>query len=90
MAARLRKNHQDDVRLKIKVSQIINRLQDNLEGLIELNSGQIQSAKILLDKSMSNAPTITDNQTELSGTVNHIVAKRPKLTREEWLATLAK
>lgn len=69
MAARLRKTHQEDVRLKIQCSQIINRLTDNLNGKIELTNGQIQSAKILLDKSMSNAPQLVESKTELSGTV---------------------
>ena len=57
MAARIRSHHQDDVRKKIQASQIINRLQDYFNGKIELTQGQIQSAKILLDKSVSNAPT---------------------------------
>lgn len=61
MAARLRATHQQDVRRKIQASQIINRLQDYFQGKVELTQGQIQSAKILLDKSVSNAPT------ELSG-----------------------
>lgn len=57
MAARLRASHQEDVRKKIQASQIINRLQDYFNGKVELTQGQIQSAKILLDKSVSNAPT---------------------------------
>lgn len=57
MAARLRVTHQLDVRRKIQASQIINRLQSYFDGKIELSQGQIQSAKILLDKSVSNAPT---------------------------------
>lgn len=57
MAARLRAHHQEDVRQKIQASQIINRLQDYFNGNVELSQGQIQSAKILLDKSVSNAPT---------------------------------
>lgn len=57
MAARLRARHQEDVRRKIQASQIINRLQDYFNGKVELSQGQIQSAKILLDKSVSNAPT---------------------------------
>lgn len=57
MAERIRKHHQDDVRRKIQASQIINRLQAYFQGKIELTQGQIQSAKILLDKSVSNAPT---------------------------------
>ena len=69
MAARLKAKHQEDIKTKIKVSQIINRLQDNLEGKIELSTGQIQSAKILLDKTMSNAPTEVAQKTEHSGTL---------------------
>lgn len=69
MAARLRKTHQEDVRVKIQASQIVNRLYANLNGEIELTTGQIQSAKILLDKSMSNAPQLVEQKTELSGTV---------------------
>jgi hypothetical protein len=57
MAERMRKSHQEDVRKKIQVSQIFNRLQDHLDGKVELTSTQVQSAKILLDKSVSNAPT---------------------------------
>ena len=63
MAARIRKTHQEDVRRKIQLSMIINRLQDHFAGKVELTDAQIKSAKILLDKSMSNAPTVS----ELSG-----------------------
>ena len=69
MAARLRKHHQEDVRLKIQSSQIINRLQAHFNGEVELTAGQIQTAKILLDKSISNAPTITEAELNLSGNV---------------------
>lgn len=57
MAARLRPRHQEDIKKKIQASQIINRLQDYFNGKVQLTPGQIQSAKILLDKSVSNAPT---------------------------------
>lgn len=54
----MRTRHQDDVRAKIQASQLIRRLQEHVAGKIELTSAQVQSAKILLDKSVSNAPTI--------------------------------
>ena len=57
MAARLKAHHQEDVRRKIQASQIINRLQDYFMGKVELTQGQVQTAKILLDKSVSNAAT---------------------------------
>lgn len=58
MAARLRKTHQEDIRTKIKVSNIIDRLEKHVDGLIEMTSAQVTSAKILLDKTMSNAPQV--------------------------------
>lgn len=57
MAARLNRLHSDAVRTKIKCSQIINRLQDHIDGKVELTTSQVNAAKILLDKSLSNAPT---------------------------------
>lgn len=57
MAARMRLSHQADVRAKIQASQLVNRLQKHADGEIELSATQVQAAKILLDKSISNAPT---------------------------------
>jgi hypothetical protein len=63
MAARLRKTHQEDVKAKIQASQLVNLLQKHaLEGG-EIAPTRIDSAKFLLNKLISNAPT----QTELSG-----------------------
>ena len=56
MAARLRPRHQDEIRQKIKVSNILTRLQKHVDGEVEMTPAQVTSAKILLDKSMSNAP----------------------------------
>jgi hypothetical protein len=69
MAARLRKTHQEDIRTKIKVGNIIDRLEKHVAGTIEMTASQVTSAKILLDKTMSNAPQIVEQKTELSGTV---------------------
>lgn len=62
MAARLNRLHQDSVREKIKVSNIIDRLEKHVEGEIELTATQVTSARILLDKSIPNLTA-----TELSG-----------------------
>jgi hypothetical protein len=71
MAARtLKPHHQDDVRRKIQVSQIINRFQDALEGKIELTAVQVSCGKVLLDKSLSNLTS-----TEITGEVNHTINK---------------
>ena len=63
MAARLNPRHSDMVRSKIQASQLVNRLTDHVLGEVEMSSTQVQAAKILLDKVLSNAP----QQTEISG-----------------------
>ena len=69
MAARkMLKHHQDDVRKKIQVSAIFNRLQKHLDGDVELTPTQVQAARILLDKAVSNAPT--DINSNNSGDIN--------------------
>lgn len=69
MAARLKAKHQDDVRTKIQTSQLINRLNKHIDGSIELSSTQIDAAKFLINKTLSNAPTVTENTTELNGNI---------------------
>ncbi len=46
------------VRAKIQAAHLINGLQKHFDGDRELSATQLQSAKILLDKSISNAATI--------------------------------
>jgi hypothetical protein len=57
MAARLNPRHQQFVRDKIQADKIIIALQRHVDGEYEMTPTQIQAAKILLDKSVSNAPT---------------------------------
>lgn len=58
MAARVRKATLTETwRAKIKASMLINRLQDHADGKVELTPTQVQACKILLDKTVSNAPT---------------------------------
>lgn len=59
MAARLRKTHQDDVRLKIQASAIINRLSGHLDGSVELSPTQLRAAEILLKKSLPDLTAVT-------------------------------
>jgi hypothetical protein len=87
MAARLRQTHQEEVKEKIQTSQLINRLNNHIDGTIELSTSQIDAIKFLVNKRLSNAPTITENETSLVGEIA-VVDKRPKLTREEWLESL--
>ena len=83
MAARLRKTHQDDVRTKIKTSQLINRLNKHIDGEIELSASQVDSIKFLVNKTLSNAPQIIEQETHMTAEIE--VAERPQLSREEWL-----
>jgi hypothetical protein len=74
MAVRLNRMHQDSVREKIKVGMIIDRLEKCAAGEIELTATQVQSARILLDKTISNATTDVNLSGEMS--VNWPLAKR--------------
>ena len=67
MAARLNKAHQDDVRLKIKTSQLVNRLQDfALDGVdpktggpVEIDAGRLRAIEVLLRKSLPDLSAVT-------------------------------
>lgn len=50
MAARLRLRHQDEVREKIRASQLVNRLEDHVLGEVEMTSTQVSAALGLLKK----------------------------------------
>ena len=69
MAARLHPVQQEHVRTKIKIGNIIDRLEKHVAGEIEMSATQVASAKILLDKTMSNAPTEIDQKTKHSGAI---------------------
>ena len=60
MAARLNPRHSDMVRTKIQASQLVNRLTSHAFGEVEMTPTQVQAAKILLDKALSNAPVVTE------------------------------
>lgn len=63
MAARLRKTHQDEVRTKIQVSQLINVLEKHALGdTEEMPSSRLKAIEILLNKTLPNLQS-----TELSG-----------------------
>lgn len=70
MAARkLRTRHQDDIRAKIQASVVIERLTRHVKGELELSPAQVSSAKVLLDKSLSNAPTEIEGH--FTGDITH-------------------
>ena len=60
MAARLNKLHQEDVRLKIKASQLINVLQDHaLSEDSEISMSRMKAIEILLRKSVPDLSAVT-------------------------------
>lgn len=74
MAARLRKNHQDEIRAKIKTSQLINRLENHIFGDVELSASQVRGIEILLSKTLPNLQA-----TEITGDVENPVVHTIKL-----------
>lgn len=58
MAVRLNKRHGDMVRTKIQTSQLLNRLADHAFGKIELETNQIRSIEILLNKALPNLQAV--------------------------------
>lgn len=62
MAARLRRYHQDEVREKIRASQIVNRLESHILGDVDMTSTQVTAALGLLRKCV---PDMTENKTEI-------------------------
>jgi len=60
MAARLRPHHQDEIRLKIKTSQLVNVLQEHaLTGTGEMAPSRMKAIEILLRKSLSDLSSVT-------------------------------
>lgn len=60
MAARLRKTHQDEVRLKIQASQLINVLQKHALGEenSEISQTRLKAIEILLRKSVPDLSAV--------------------------------
>ena len=58
MAVRKTLSHDTKTREKIQTSQLINRLQDNAFGKVELTRGQLKSIEILLKKTLPDLQAI--------------------------------
>ena len=80
MAARLKPRHQEDVKAKIQTSQLVNRLTDHANGKVKLTTTQVQAIKILLDKTLSDAP----RQVELDADVRTADVSGEPLSPDEW------
>lgn len=74
--------HDENTRNKIKTTQIINRLTAHINGEISLSATQVQSAKILLDRTLPALASV-----EHTGEVEYtyvIRAPQPIESHEEW------
>ena len=72
----------DELRAKIKTSWIIKKLQDHIEGKLQLSMTQVKACEVLLKK------IVPDVQTQqIVGEVTHsfVIEVPPMLSREEWL-----
>ena len=58
MAARIRKKHQDEVRERIRASQLINRLENHVFGEVDMTSTQVTAALGLLKKCVPDLATM--------------------------------
>lgn len=69
MAARLRLHHQDEVREKIRASQLVNRLQDHAFGKNEMSATQLKAAEVLLRKCVADLSSV-----QIGGSLEHNVS----------------
>lgn len=67
MAARIDRIHSERVRNRIKLSQLVTRLENNALGKIEMTPGQIDTAKFLVARVM--APPPEDKNLKVDGTL---------------------
>lgn len=83
MAARLNGAHQADVRLKIKTSQLINRLQGFVLGeadaktgeLIEIDPARLKAIEILLRKALPDLSSVTLGGDD-ENPIRHVIERR--------------
>lgn len=74
----LRKPHQEDVRKKIQVSLLINRLTDCAMGKLNLTTQQVQAIKVLMDKSLPNLSDVKIETGSQGITFNLNTGVKPK------------
>jgi hypothetical protein len=61
MAARLRKTHQDDIRTKIKVSNLLDRVEKYAMGELtdeDISSNRLNAIKLLLSKTLPDLSSV--------------------------------
>lgn len=58
VAARIKNYHIEETRQKIRVSQLLNRLHNHVDGEVELTATQLRAVEILLKKSLPDLSSI--------------------------------
>ncbi len=81
MAARLRKNHQEDVRKKIQVSNLLTRVQKYANGELsdeDISPNRLNAIKLLLAKTLPDLSSIqltgdSDNPVSFTEVIRKVV-----------------
>jgi hypothetical protein len=71
------KMHQEDVRAKIRTSQLINRLENHALGELELSATQIKAIEVLIRKTLPDLSAVTlksDGDNAVQITVVELIA----------------
>jgi hypothetical protein len=85
--ARHRKYQTESTREKIRVSYNVNRLQDFIDGKVELSQSQVKAISILLDKSLPSLSSVdqtveqveTRSEEDMMVELKEMIAKNPSL-----------
>jgi hypothetical protein len=85
MAARKTRTLTEGWKQKIQTSMLINRLQDHVNGKIEMVPSQVTAALGLLKKTAPDLSSVAHGQDTDLPPIQHEIGLRPTLTREEWL-----
>lgn len=78
MAARMRKTHQDDVRAKIQVSNLLNRVNKYAMGELtddDISPNRLNAIKLLLSKALPDLSTVTIKGDEDNPLQNRVVVE---------------
>jgi hypothetical protein len=79
------KPHLAYVREKIRVTRVVNRLQDFINGKLEMNSSQVHAAEILLRKVLPDLSVI-DSNLSVEQVNNVVYLPAPMSDSQEWQA----
>lgn len=91
MATRIRQEHQESVIQKIRTSQLVNRLQNHIDGKIELQPTQIKAIEMLLARTMPTLSAVEQtniepdqklSESDLLAKMGELIAAHPDLAAQ--------